>query len=125
MTYKGLLRRVAVPVAMAAAVTGGTVAVAPTAGAASGDCPAAMVCIFQNANFGGIWIGQTDPYRPNVGDLMNDRTSSIVNWTNRDICFYQNADYGGEMLTWVPAGKATEWVGDNNNDRISSFKPCW
>ncbi|KUN86448.1 peptidase inhibitor family I36 protein [Streptomyces griseoruber] len=120
-----IVRRAAVPAAMTAALAGGALAAAPSASAAASDCPAAMVCIFQNVNFTGRWIGQTDPYRSNVGDYMNDRTSSIVNRTDRDICFYQDADYGGDMLMWIPARSAADVLVEGANDRISSFKPCW
>ncbi|WP_133917500.1 peptidase inhibitor family I36 protein [Streptomyces sp. NBC_00582] len=125
MTFQRFVRRAAVPAAMTAALAGGALAVAPAASAAQSDCPAAMVCIFQNVNFEGRYIGQTDPYRPNVGDYMNDRTSSIVNRTDRDICFYQDADYRGDMLMWVPARSAADVLVEGANDRISSFKPCW
>ncbi|MEU1181128.1 peptidase inhibitor family I36 protein [Streptomyces sp. NPDC005820] len=125
MMLKRIVRRAAVPAAMTAALAGGTLAAAPSASAAESDCPAAMVCVFQDIYFQGRMVGQTDPYRSNIGDYMNDRTSSIVNRTDRDICFYQNIDYQGDMLMWIPARSAAGVLVEGANDRISSFKPCW
>lgn len=124
MTYKRLLRRVAVPAAVMAAIAGGTLASAPSASAAPGDCPDHYVCIFQHANYEGRWIGNLQGHdRPNVGDYMNDRASSIINNTNYWIRFYEHAGYGGASFsmagrTQIP--RLADW-----SDSISSWKqPC-
>ena len=105
---------------MAAAVVGGSLVAAPAASAAPGDCPDNYVCIFQHANYEGRWIGNLVGHdRPNVGDYMNDRTTSIINNTNDWIIFFDRANYGG----------ASEAVRDRSqvpsvrmNDRISSWR---
>ncbi|WP_405768316.1 peptidase inhibitor family I36 protein [Streptomyces sp. NBC_01538] len=124
MTYKRLLQRLAVPAAMATVMAGGGLAAAPAASAAASDCPDHYVCIFQNVDYGGRWIGNLEGHnRPNVGDYMNDRASSIINNTNYSITFYEHANYGGASFT-VGQRLQVRSLG-NWNDSISSWRnPC-
>jgi Peptidase inhibitor family I36 len=123
VTFKQILQRVAVPAAMTAAVVGGSLVTAPSASAAASDCPANMACIFQEVNFQGRMLGDPDG-TGNVGDYMNDRTSSIVNNTNNTFCFYADAGHDGALVYVANAHTAVGWVGDWANDRITSYKVC-
>ncbi|MEX3102946.1 peptidase inhibitor family I36 protein [Streptomyces sp. ST1020] len=106
-----------------AAIAGGSLVSAPAASAAPGDCPDNYVCIFQNVNYEGRWIGNLRGHdRPNVGDYMNDRASSIINNTNDPIKFYEHSGYRGAsfwMYPRVQLPRLYEW-----NDSISSWKRC-
>jgi Peptidase inhibitor family I36 len=123
VTFKQILQRVAAPAAMTAAIVGGSLVAAPSASAAISDCPTNMVCVFQDDFFGGRMVGNTGDVS-NVGDYMNDRTSSLVNDTWSHVCFYADVNYQGELLFRISPNTDIAGVGDDNNDRISSWRKC-
>ncbi|MFJ9562777.1 peptidase inhibitor family I36 protein [Streptomyces fuscichromogenes] len=122
MTFKRILQRVAAPAAMAAAIVGVSLTAAPSASATSSDCPSNYICAFENENFTGRMVGNTGNVS-NIGDYMNDRTTSIVNNTDRVVCFYDNADYDGSLTDANPH-VAIPNIGSYANDRITSWHFC-
>lgn len=122
VTYKRLIQRVAAPAVALAAIVGGGLAAAPTASAANTDCPDFYICIFENSNYTGRWIGVHQGYdNPNVGDFMNDRTTSIINNTNEQYRLFTDSNYRGSVFV---SGYRTQVsnVGPDWNDRITSFR---
>lgn len=140
MIRKRLIQRVALPVALAAAAVGGTVAVAVPAAATAttvggeqgtvrvtnfNDCPDGFVCVWGDTNYTGRFVGQIGSLdRPDIESFMNDLTSSVWNRSPYQICFYENTNYGGDLLLVAFPGNSFANVGDRANDRISSWKRC-
>ena len=93
----------------------------------SGDttCAADAVCFWQDVQFSGpkITVGVRDLPAGTcvpIADGWNDRASSLVNNTARNVDFYVDANCGGASFT-VPVGTektALTW----SNDRISSYR---
>ncbi|WP_262064328.1 peptidase inhibitor family I36 protein [Streptomyces sp. STR69] len=122
MTYKRLLQRAAAPAAVLAAIAGSSLVAAPPASAANTDCPDFYICIFENSNYTGRWIGVHQGYdNPNVGDFMNDRTTSIINNTNEDYRLFVDSNYRGAVLRSGPRTQYSN-VGPAWNDKITSFR---
>lgn len=107
---------------MTAAIAGGSLTVAPSASAAESDCPS-TVCLFENLGYSGRWVGFPSE-TANVGDYINDRTSSVVNRSDRIVCFFKDANYQGDLVFVIPPNTSTYYVGDGANDRITSFRFC-
>ncbi|MEU1752805.1 peptidase inhibitor family I36 protein [Micromonospora matsumotoense] len=124
MIRKRLSRLLALPAVVVIAVAGGSLVAAPAASAAPGDCPDRYVCIFQDTNYTGRMVGYYQGvWTPNVGDYMNDRTSSIINNTDEMYLFFRDSNYGAGTYavmgrTQVPSMGLSGW-----NDSITSLRP--
>lgn len=109
----------------AACVTVTTVGLGATpASADPGDCPKRYVCVWDNSNYEGRFVFDPGTERPNVGEFMNDRTTSLRNRTGSHVCFYQNSEGKGSLLARVSPGESRPNIGPTANDRISSWKAC-
>ncbi|WP_242908355.1 peptidase inhibitor family I36 protein [Actinomadura terrae] len=135
-------RRMLLGGAIAAACTAGTMVStgiaqasappAPSTGGKTGtvrianpnDCPNGYVCVWGDINYEGRFLFAPGPERQNVGDFMNDLTSSVWNRTGSQVCFYQHADWRGGTLLIVGAGDWRANVGRDANDAISSWRAC-
>jgi hypothetical protein len=115
----------AVAIAATTLVAGATVQLTTpgTAVADYRDCPDHYVCLWGDGNYAGRYVFYPDNNLsvPNVGDRMNDLTTSIWNRTGRTICFYNDSNFQGQLLC-VGAGGSTANVGAGANDRITSFQ---
>jgi hypothetical protein len=93
----------------------------------SADCPDNYLCLWGDVNYTGRYIfypnnGGDSLWVPNIGDFMNDLTSSIWNRTPATIFFFEDINYGGHRLLYVAGeGGSSGNVGADSNDRISSF----
>ncbi|MEU5159093.1 peptidase inhibitor family I36 protein [Streptomyces sp. NPDC020875] len=103
----------------ASVVTGGTQAVANP-----NDCPNGYVCVWGDSNYEGRFLFVPGTSRSNVGNHMNDLTTSLWNRTGSRVCFYDHADYQGSILAIVNPGDWRGNVGPTANDRISSWRAC-
>jgi hypothetical protein len=54
---------------------------------------------------------------------MNDRTTSMVDNTDRVVCLYMDADYNGNF-TWMNPHTAVSDIGSRYNDMVSSWHFC-
>ena len=88
------------------------------------DCLDKHVCLFGDQNYFGRWmrVPQDALWQPNVGDFMNDLTTSIWNRTDVTVCFFEHDNYGGHNFC-LGAGQFTPNVGGWWNDQITSFRP--
>lgn len=89
------------------------------------DCPDHYLCLWGDASYTGRYTFYPESgglFVSNIGDFMNDLTTSIWNRTSRRVCFYNDINYQGQ-LGCLDGGGSTANVGDGANDRISSFQP--
>ncbi|WP_242908356.1 peptidase inhibitor family I36 protein [Actinomadura terrae] len=118
MTTTGIAQASAPPAPAGSGKTG-TVRVANP-----NDCPNNYVCVWGDINYEGRFLFVPGTSRANVGDFMNDLTSSLWNRTGSRVCFYQDSDYRGSLLAIVDGGGYRANVGATANDRISSWRAC-
>ena len=108
--------------------TGAASASAAAAPRASWEwCANGTVCLFSDKNYNGDAIG-TNSDTPNIGNFMNDRTSSIINKTGETWCFYQDDLYRNKVTQLAPGeSRANLGGGLFTNDSITSFRRavCW
>lgn len=111
-------------IAGACLVAGSVVAGGTQASANPNDCPKGYVCVWGDSNYEGRFLFVPGTKRANVGERMNDLTTSLWNRTGSRICFYDDANYGGSVLAIVDPGGSRANVGPTANDRITSWKAC-
>ncbi len=89
------------------------------------DCPDNYFCLWADSEYTGdsLYVNEPDLFQPSIEPAMNDRTTSMVNWSNTTVCIYDDADFGGEMLGTLGPDQAGIF-GAPGNDRVSSFRPC-
>jgi len=85
------------------------------------DCPAAKMCGWKHANFGGS-MQATSNYRESLGSF-NDEYSSLMNRSSQSAWFSEHSNCGGQV-TWLRSGHMitnlnSSWWWDQN-DEISS-----
>lgn len=138
---------VAVAALSLAGVTGAASAAVPTA-AAPGDLttvpvalesaarPAAAAApmpgdpgefdVFDNAEFQGGFANLTNASIPDLGANnvnLNDLISSAVNNSGTRMCLYPDANFRGQPIEFPP-GTQLDQFGPNQNDTVSSVRPC-
>ncbi|GIE91998.1 Peptidase inhibitor family I36 [Actinoplanes regularis] len=88
------------------------------------DCPDRYLCLWGDGNYEGryTFYPEGNLFVRNIGDRMNDLTTSIWNRTGRTVCFYNDINYQGQLFC-MGAGGSSANVGSGANDRISSFQP--
>ncbi len=91
------------------------------------DCPDHYLCLWGDASYAGRYTfypeGDGGPlFVPNIGNFMNDLTTSIWNRTSRRVCFYRDTNYQG-LLLCLDGGGSSANIGSGANDKISSFQP--
>ncbi|MEV1004977.1 peptidase inhibitor family I36 protein [Nonomuraea sp. NPDC050202] len=64
-------------------------------------------CIWGDMNYEGRRLTSSGD-APNVGDWINDMTTSFWNRTNKTYCMYQHVNYG-YLISWKPANSTWEW----------------
>jgi Peptidase inhibitor family I36 len=130
MTFSRISRRVATSAAaVALAFTGlELTAAAPAAAAADpSSCPANAVCMYEHANFEGTAVYSVlgDGFPSGVCAVINtdfdNRISSIVNNTPRNLVWYVDANCQGNSFITTPFSQ-TAYVGDAFNDRLTSTR---
>lgn len=98
-------------------------AVVPDANPAS--CANGLVCLYQNANFGGAEIllgaGESESDLRDFG--FNDQMSSWCNLTDQPVCYYFNINLGGTRVIMNPQ-TCHATVLSQNNDKASSVGGC-
>ncbi|SFY41703.1 peptidase inhibitor family I36 protein (plasmid) [Streptomyces atratus] len=105
-------------VTVASVVTGGVPASADV-----NDCRDGYVCVWGDSNYRGRYLfSATDVH--NVGERMNDLTTSLWNRTGSKVCFFDDASWSGAPLLYVAPGQGIPNVGDAANDRITSWHTC-
>ncbi|MFG2910404.1 peptidase inhibitor family I36 protein [Kitasatospora sp. NPDC048286] len=109
-------------------------------GHGAGSCPSGYICLWSEANFiqgsfyNDLKFGAfaADQNTGDMGKLqkvastdkgMQDITSSVLNNTRSNVCFYEHNWYGGLEFKIGPGEhwpSLPSWI----NDKISSFKFC-
>ncbi|MEU6497882.1 peptidase inhibitor family I36 protein [Streptomyces sp. NPDC046984] len=127
--------RALIPVA-ALAVGGVLLSTAP-ANAAASDCKANYVCVFEHTSWDGRSISQAvdSGTKWNIGSGLNDKTSSVINNTDKTVILYQDYNGGGLSTIIYPHSSRSDLYNVNIfnpdgsyhhtgtfNDRASSFK---
>ena len=94
----------------------------PAASASAGECGGGLVCIFNEANFGGF-LGSRGPGIGimNVSRNANDKMSSWINNTGGHAAWYQHANGGGKCHTMTPFSN-NNYVGWWSNDTLTSWR---
>lgn len=89
------------------------------------SCPSGDICLYENSQFTG-----TELAIPNGGVIanlfdvnFNDKLSSWCNHTNRQYCYWFNANFTGTRVIIIP-NTCHASVSPGNNDQASSVKPC-
>jgi hypothetical protein len=121
-TTKAITTGVAAGAAALAATLGGPAQAASAAG------PAGSLSVYSDSYYTGdssyFYDAVNDlryyNYTSGSGSPMNDSISSVINDTDRAFCFFQDANYGSFLFSVAPHS-ALFYVGDNHNDRVSSF----
>ncbi|GGL68916.1 hypothetical protein GCM10010095_62160 [Streptomyces anthocyanicus] len=109
----------AVLVTAASVVAGGV-----PASANPQQCPSGYVCVWGDSNYEGRYLFAPGTELSNIGSYMNDLTTSVWNRTGSRICLYPDADWRGETLGIVLAGGSTPNLGNDANDKITSWRAC-
>lgn len=105
-----------------AAIAAAGLFIAPqTAVAGSNLCDANRVCIYDHANWVAL-LGQRSAGGGlvNVSSSANDLTSSWENKTGTGARWYEHAN-GGGFCRSMPSFSEDNYVGDNSNDKLSSW----
>ncbi|GIJ47396.1 hypothetical protein Val02_42820 [Virgisporangium aliadipatigenens] len=129
MTFSRISRRVAASAAAAALAFTGLelTAAAPASAADPSSCPANAVCMYEHADYEGVAVYSVlDDGFPSgvcaaINSDFNDRISSIVNNTPRNLIWYVDADCQGASFTLAPNGRIS-YVGGTFNDRLTSVR---
>lgn len=118
------MKKMKIGISVGAVVVAG-LAMTPTLGAqaAWSDCPSAKVCLWQNNDYSGDFLG----WRSAGGGLLDispvndNRTSSWGNRSTTNAAFYQLA--GGEgFCVPMPATSQNPDLADAFNDKASSWR---
>ena len=116
------IRRLGVLFVLALALAGGGFMIS-TASAGSNLCPSARACIYDHSNWVGLLGtrggGQTN--WTNVSSGANDLTSSWENKTTTSGCWAYDSNGAGTRRNLAAGGEAS-YVGDGNNDKLTSWR---
>jgi hypothetical protein len=106
------------------AIMAAAVAVTPvfSAQASLSQCPSAKVCLWQNNNYSGDFLGWRSAGFPleNISAANDNRTSSTANKSTRNARWYQLAGGDGFCVT-MPAGGTEPDLPDSQNDKATSW----
>ncbi|MBY6307472.1 hypothetical protein CRV15_30755 (plasmid) [Streptomyces clavuligerus] len=101
-------------------VLAGATVQAPAASASLADCPPHQFCAWEHINYEGSFIA-TDHSVAYVGQVFNDKATSLWNRTDWYVTIYPDANYGGGcMINSIAPGRRSIFLADAN-DRMSSF----
>jgi hypothetical protein len=111
---------------MSAVVIAGGVAVATpmlAANASWGQCPTDKVCLWQDTNAGGDFLGYRSPGQTwtNISAANDNRTSSWWNNTGTGARWWQLPDRGGFCVPMGAGVQRNYTEGDGFNDKLSSW----
>jgi hypothetical protein len=105
--------------------------------AAAADCPAGSLCLWGDNGYNGRYVFVPNAgdllTTPNIGNAMNDLTSSLWNRTGTKICFYEDDQFRKFLFSTQPTiGSSGQVVTSGDvysslgvwNDKVTSFRPC-
>ncbi|MFD5157512.1 peptidase inhibitor family I36 protein [Streptomyces hawaiiensis] len=82
-------------------------------------------CIFENTGYTGSAF-RSGYDTPNVGEVMNDKMTSLWNRTDKYVCLYRDSWYRNHMLPLaqiaIGPGQSMANVNRNENDVLTSFR---
>lgn len=125
-------------------MAGGALAVAPQsaqavipddpATTALVDCPSDHFCLWADVDFMGDSLKVRDAINVETGEnalvartiepALNDRATTLVNFTQKTICLYPDANFGGAEFGRALPGEYLVASAPEVNDKLSSFRPC-
>ncbi|MDG9704135.1 peptidase inhibitor family I36 protein [Streptomyces sp. DH37] len=92
---------------------------APAAQAHYSQCPSGHFCVWQHNSYEGRFFSSSTS-TPNIGDYMNDRTTSVWNRSDRTVCMYRHENYGYPMGCYKAGGSTAALP--IHNDELTSFR---
>ncbi|MFC9946821.1 peptidase inhibitor family I36 protein [Streptomyces pratensis] len=120
MRGRHLVKRLSATGAAAlAAVAIGALGAQPAA-ADSSECRPDWFCLWQDSSYQGRMLSSPAQNVSNIGDYMNDRTTSYWNRTDQWITVYYDSGYRGCLFA-IPPGGSDNAVDPHLNDRVTSF----
>lgn len=112
--------RLATAAAVFATAAGMGIVNAPSAAASPDQCQAGYFCVWQNSSYTGRFYAASQSV-PNIGDFMNDRTTSYWNRTTSWVTLYGDSNYRGCMFSVPPWGSSPA-ISPSLNDEMTSFR---
>jgi hypothetical protein len=89
------------------------------------DCPDHYMCFWGDSYYRGRYLFSPSHTDNNIGNFMNDLTTSMWNRTGYHMCFFPDTNLRGEAVSGLRPGQWSPNVGTGANDRISSWGRCW
>jgi hypothetical protein len=93
------------------------------------DCGENSLCFWDDSSYGGRFLGVPDADRllwtPNIGDFMNDKTTSIWNRTGKTINFYNDVNGGSSLVCQLGPGDSDADLGSDQGGGDDEGKKSW
>ncbi|MGH8929755.1 MAG: peptidase inhibitor family I36 protein [Egibacteraceae bacterium] len=84
------------------------------------DCLDGEVCLYDGTFYSGL-LGSSSETASYVGDVANDRATSVINYTSFVVVLYSDANYGGFEVCLEPGFGYDDLSVVGLDDDISSF----